>query len=151
MPLSPAIIAAESRPLMSIIGDRVRCLIDGAATGGAFSLFELRTPPGAGTPPHVHRREDETFHILEGRVEFWVDGKTTVAGPGTTVFGPRGVPHAFRNVGEAPIHALMVVSPAGLEEFLARMSKLAPEPPPPMPEFVRLCGEFGIELMPPAG
>src|SRR5262245_46214217 len=123
---TPAIIPAESRPFFSLLGDRVRCLLDGAATGGQFAILELHTPPGAGSPPHMHTREDETFHGLEGQVEFWIDGKTIVAGPGTTVFAPRNVPHCFRNPGDKPFRALMIATPAGFEQFAARAAKMCP-------------------------
>jgi quercetin dioxygenase-like cupin family protein len=38
-------------------------------TGGAYSLFEVATPPGSG-PPHVQHREAEAFYVLEGEFEF---------------------------------------------------------------------------------
>jgi mannose-6-phosphate isomerase-like protein (cupin superfamily) len=146
---TPAVIPADSRPFFSLLGDRLRCLIDGAATGGQFAILEINTPPNVGPPPHIHTREDETFHVLEGEVTFWIDGKTVVAGPGTTVFAPRGVPHSFRNSGDKTLRAIVVVSPAGFEEFAAKGSKLAPVPPPPMPEFARLAAEYGIQIVPP--
>ena len=39
-------------------------------TGGAYSLFEVVTQPGAGPPPHVQHREDESFYVLDGEYEF---------------------------------------------------------------------------------
>lgn len=46
-------------------GDVVTIKLTGQETGGAFALLETVTPPGAGPPPHVHHREDETFYVLE--------------------------------------------------------------------------------------
>jgi mannose-6-phosphate isomerase-like protein (cupin superfamily) len=33
------------------------------------------TPPGGGPPPHYHLNEDETFHVLEGRIAFLLNGE----------------------------------------------------------------------------
>ena len=45
-----------------------RCLIRVAAaeTNGAYSVVEILSHPGDGTPIHVHQNEDEHFLILEG-------------------------------------------------------------------------------------
>ena len=51
-------------------GDKYRFLVTGEETGGAYFAMEALVPPGGGPPPHVHRNEDETFYVLEGRVEF---------------------------------------------------------------------------------
>lgn len=149
MMLSPKVVAAGESPVLHVVGDRLRCLLDGKATGGVFSMFEVRTPPGAGSPPHIHRREEETFYIIEGEMEFWIDGKTIKAGPGASVFGPRDVAHCFKNVGSKAAHMIMVVSPAGLEEFFRECAVKAPEVPPPMPAFLELCAKYGLELLPP--
>ncbi|WP_234818672.1 cupin domain-containing protein [Sinorhizobium fredii] len=46
--------------------------------------------PYADSPPlHVHRREDEVFHILEGRMRFHIDGRERIAGAGETVIAPK--------------------------------------------------------------
>src|ERR1700712_3177669 len=51
------------------------------------------TRPGAGSPLHVHHREDEWFYVIEGSVTFWVGGQVFEAGPGAFVYGPRETPH----------------------------------------------------------
>lgn len=146
MPLSPKIVGAKDGEFWNVVGDRIRCLLDGKSTGNQFSLFEVRTPPGAGSPPHIHHHEDETFYIIEGEMEFWIDGKAVKAGPGMTVFGPRDVPHCFRNVGTKAAYMLMLATPAGLEAFFEECSRVAPQVPPP-PGFFELCGRFKIELV----
>ena len=37
--------------------------------------------PGGGPPPHIHRREAETFYVLEGEMTITIDGTDTVLGP----------------------------------------------------------------------
>ena len=41
----------------------------GEATGGSFSVIEERARVGCMTPRHVHRREAETFIVLDGALE----------------------------------------------------------------------------------
>jgi len=71
-------------------------LVPSDASGGAVAVFRSTMPEGFSPPRHIHTREDEVFVIEAGDVCFDVDGRRLVAGPGTTVFMPRGVPHTFR-------------------------------------------------------
>jgi mannose-6-phosphate isomerase-like protein (cupin superfamily) len=65
---------------------------DSADTGGQFALVEVSENAGE-TPLHVHHREDETFLVMEGVIDFEVGGENLTAGPGAVVFAPRGIPH----------------------------------------------------------
>jgi thiamine-phosphate pyrophosphorylase len=51
-----------------------------------------------GAGPHLHLRHADCFHVLEGELEFRVDGETIRATAGTTVAVPPGVVHAFTSV-----------------------------------------------------
>ena len=55
-----------------VMGVLVTYKIPSHRTGGAYALFEVATPPGAGPPPHIHHREDEVFYVLEGEYEFLI-------------------------------------------------------------------------------
>ncbi len=70
--------------------------VDGADTGGRWSLTHETLPEGTGAPPHEHARSDERFHVLQGEITFVVGHRITVAREGDFVFVPRGVRHAFR-------------------------------------------------------
>jgi hypothetical protein len=58
--------------------------------------MEALVQPGGGPPPHIHTRQDETFYLLEGQVEFLVGEETIVAGAGEFVNIPRGTCTASR-------------------------------------------------------
>ena len=90
-------------------------------TGGAMGMFEVVTPPGDGPPRHIHHAEDEAFIVLTGELEVWMNGETSFAGPGQTVFIPRGAEHAFRNCGAAPSRHIAIVTPGGFEHFFEEM------------------------------
>jgi len=115
-------------------GDQVRFLITGAETGGAFFMAEVLVPPGGGPPLHVHQREEESFHLLEGTLTIQAGGKTLTASSGDFVYLPRGVAHSFRNTGNVDAKFLVVVTPAGLENFFAEAFDPATDrlPGPPL-------------------
>src|SRR3954447_21091683 len=79
--------------------DQIRFLITGEQTGGALFMAEVSVPPGGGNPPHIHRREEETFYMQEGALTVQVGGETLTALPGDMVCLPRGVAHCFQNNG----------------------------------------------------
>lgn len=93
-------------------------LVPSDSTGGRLSVFRCTAPAGFGPPRHVHTREDEVFHLLEGHVSFEIDGRRQVAGPGTTVWMPRGVPHGFRV--ESDVAAMLGIITPGDYEHLFR-------------------------------
>src|ERR671912_2955679 len=64
-------------------------------TGGMYALADSVVVPEGEAPLHVHHREDEGFWVLEGELTFDVGEETIKAGPGSFVFGPKGIPHRF--------------------------------------------------------
>jgi len=127
--------------------------VTGDDTLGAFFFSESIMQPGtAGPVPHRHSREDELWYILEGQLEFRVGERgerTFVAGPGATVFGPRGIPHTFKAVGTVPARFVFVASPAGFEKFLAERTALGKEIPTTDPSYAgrykTLTDKYGLE------
>lgn len=64
--------------------------------------------PGKAThEPHTHA-EDEFFFILEGKAEFYLDGKTVVVGPYTSLYCPPNSKHGIRNAGDAELKYLVI-------------------------------------------
>ncbi len=139
-----------------VAGDRNTVLATGEDTGGAYALFHTVVPPSGGPPPHVHRREDETFYVLEGELTFHADGRIIPAAPGTWVTLPRGSQHSFRNNGAAAARVLIVASPSGLEKFFAEAGREAvdgesqpPVTPADIERLVAVAPKYGIEIEPP--
>jgi quercetin dioxygenase-like cupin family protein len=54
--------------------------------------------PGAAFPRHTHPGE-EVINVLEGTLEYEVDGKTVTLKAGDVLFIPAGTIHAAKNVG----------------------------------------------------
>jgi mannose-6-phosphate isomerase-like protein (cupin superfamily) len=142
-----------------LLGELLTRKVPSRRTGGAYSLFEVITHPGAGPPPHVQHREDEAIYVLEGEYEFLVDGSTLRAWAGSLVYVPKGALHAHRNVGEVPGRMLTTHTPGDLYELFfenaGRPADVDDEPsafkvrPEAEKRIVEVASEFGIEIPPP--
>jgi quercetin dioxygenase-like cupin family protein len=100
-------------------------LATGEETQGRFALIESVARKGNAPPRHIHRREDETFYVLEGEITVSVGDRTTKATPGTMVFLPRDIAHSFVIESEH-LRMLVLLAPAGLESYFKEFSVPAP-------------------------
>ena len=73
------------------VGDVYRVLASGRQTGDVYSISKIRVSRNNGPPSHIHSREDESFFVLEGEIEFQVGDEQITARPGTFIQGPRGI------------------------------------------------------------
>ncbi len=142
-------VAAGDAAAHAVLGLTIRILLPAEATGGALSLCEETTPPGAGPPLHIHPDADESFRVLEGRYRFRVGDADIEAGPGDALFVPRGAPHAFVNAGDAPGRLLFCFTPGGGERFFAAIAASGLAPPADMPAIAALAGRHGLTLLGP--
>jgi quercetin dioxygenase-like cupin family protein len=94
--------------------------ISGHDTGGGFEVIEFRGN-AASPPPHIHREREECIHVLDGRFTFTLGQEEFEAPPGSWVFVPRGTRHGF--TASADARALILVTPAGLEDFFAELGQ----------------------------
>jgi quercetin dioxygenase-like cupin family protein len=126
-----------------------------AETGGAYSLTEHLLTAASNPPMHVQVDEDEAFFVLEGEVEFEVDGQIIIATPGTFAFVARGAAHRFSVLTDTA-RVLVICSGKAtnnLEEFFVDMGEPAtdrvlPEPvAPDMDRLTKLCARSGIEFV----
>jgi mannose-6-phosphate isomerase-like protein (cupin superfamily) len=106
-------------------GVGARLMIEGAASGGGFSLVEHPMPPRAlAAPLHRHTREDEYSYVLEGRLGALLGDEVVYGEPGDLVFKPRNEWHTFWNAGDEPARILEIIAPAGFEQFFAELIDL---------------------------
>ena len=145
----PLIVRADEgwtvRPSSKVPGDRF--IVSGADTDGRFAVVTHPIEPGWFAPPHTHTREDEYSYILEGTFGFEVGDREFEAGPGSLVFKPRGLRHAFWNTSERRGFMLEIVSPAGLERFFADALDLFRGGKLPPPEATQDLGRrYGAEV-----
>ncbi len=126
-----------------------------AETDGAYSLTEHLVTAASNPPMHVQVDEDEAFYVLDGAIEFEVDGEIVVAEAGTFAFVARGAAHCFRVL--TPTARMLVICSGkptdNLEEFFVAMGEPAtaralPEPAAPdLDRLLVLTEQMGIELV----
>lgn len=98
--------------------------VSSADTGGTLNLMEDNLKVEFSLGLHLHRHHSETFYILEGNVDFYIDGEWLTAGPGATVHIPPGIPHALDLPNGQTGKLLMIFQPAGFDQFPAEMAAL---------------------------
>jgi len=92
------------------------------ASAGEISIIECRMPQGETTPLHITLSGDEVIHMLEGTMQFFVDGKDFPASVGQTVMAPRGLPHDFRIESTDGATCLIVTQGGAFEQMVRQMS-----------------------------
>lgn len=126
-------------------------------TGGALGMVDGSFYRGFGPPLHVHSGEDEAMYVIEGEIRFRQGDEDFIAGAGTWVWQPRGIPHSFR-VESDSARALVIVTPAGFERMFEEGGVPTSESAePPALEYdpeaaASLAKRFGFEVVgPPLG
>jgi mannose-6-phosphate isomerase-like protein (cupin superfamily) len=133
-----------------VVGDDVWVKISSQDSNGAFAVMEGRTQSLQGPPLHLHHHQDEWWYVLEGQFLFEVDGRETHAGPGATVFAPRGSRHTFQNIGSTPGRYVVTVVPGGLDLFFEELSAAVPPGTVPDPaKLIPIFQKHGLELLGP--
>jgi quercetin dioxygenase-like cupin family protein len=156
--VAPIALAEGEGEALWFLGALVLVKASTETTAGRVAVLEHLVPRGGGSPLHVHHDEDEWFYVMDGEVTFWVDGEVTVAGAGSFVYGPRGIPHTFM-VSSDTARFLLVTEPAGFEAFVRACAEPAtdlviPPPatePPDVDGLVRAAAAHGIEILGPPG
>jgi quercetin dioxygenase-like cupin family protein len=144
--MKPVHVSSGEGKTLSLLGIPSTIRVHGGDTDGAISVIELCDQPGGGAPMHIHRHEDETFHVIEGEYEFTCGDQAFVARAGSIVFGPRGIPHGYRYLGKTPGRILLFVTPAGIEKWFEEVGALEN---PEIPAVIELGKKYGLEFLPP--
>jgi quercetin dioxygenase-like cupin family protein len=146
----------QTQPLW-FIDHLVHIHVDSETSGGALALLDERGRRGDMPPLHVHRRDDETFYVLEGELTLFVGSEQIVLGAGQSALAPRDVPHAYR-VESDEARWLVITTPAGFDSFVRAVSEPAPaDELPPAGRHVeparlgQAAAEVGIEILGPPG
>ena len=145
---SPYVITPADRTLLLQGPLGAILMLGGGRTAGSLSLVEHPLQPRAlGSPVHTHRNEDEYSVVLEGQVGAQIGEQTVVAGPGTVLVKPRGVPHAFWNPADQPARLLEIISPAGFEGYFAGLGEIfTGQGPPDAGRLAELRDRYGLDL-----
>jgi quercetin dioxygenase-like cupin family protein len=75
--------------------------------GGETLKMSVVTPHATTHAPHRHV-DEEFFFVLEGKIEFYLNGQRKVVGPLSSLYCPPNVEHGIRNVGDTEAKYLVV-------------------------------------------
>ena len=131
------------------MGVHYRPILSSDDTGGALSITDCVSPAGSGPPRHVHHDADETFVMLSGDVQFWLEGEILNRGPGQALFVPRGKEHSFRVLSDTPARHLTILSPGGFEAFFRKMATDALQIPRDMARINKIAQDHHLTFTGP--
>jgi quercetin dioxygenase-like cupin family protein len=148
-PAAALLRPADEVPVLELLGARLRFLVSGDDTDGAWSLTEYTAPAGfTGPAPHYHVRAAEAFVVLEGTLLVEADGQVRAVEAGGVAVVPPGTVHRFSNPGADPCRFLVHLTPAGVEAYFHELGKLARAnaawPLPDMRPVLALAQRFDI-------
>lgn len=128
----------------------IRYLIDGADREG-MGVFELTVPPGSNVPPpHSHTNNEECVYVLEGTLQYSVDGDVRDLQPGEWMRTPKGSVHGFRNPHGEFAKALIVMTPdIGAQYFLDVAEIVNAGGPPDKTKLLAVMANYGLVPAPP--
>ena len=104
-------------------------------------LLEPGTEPGA---PHYHANHTDAFYVIEGVLEFVIEGEPVRATAGTLVVAPRGEVHAFPVAVGGPARFLNIHTPGGFERYMRTLMEMRARGEEPDAELQREHDQYPV-------
>lgn len=146
-------------PATWAMGGLFEHLVGAADTDGLLGMSVVTQPPGIATPLHRHTREAEAFYVLAGEISYRAGEEQYDLEPGSFIYLPRGLPHAFRIRGEVAARFLAFTTPGGLMGLYdevgipARERRLPGDdgqsPEVELPKWAEVGPRYGLEVVGP--
>ncbi len=111
---------------MTPIGMIFHVLKTARETGGNSLEMEWELLPKAdGTPVHIHPTAKETYKVIEGQLELYINGKWSLLQKGEEITVQGGTPHTFRNPADQVTRLYNTHSPAmRFDEYFEGLSNI---------------------------
>jgi quercetin dioxygenase-like cupin family protein len=133
---------------------RATILTTGAETDGRHDLLDTVLPAGSMTPLHLHTRYEERVYVITGSLTVWVGEERLTVPAGGYYHIPLNVPHTVQANAE-DTHAILISSPAGFAELVARAGTPAhlatPDTEFDADRFMAVTTELGDVVLGPPG
>jgi mannose-6-phosphate isomerase-like protein (cupin superfamily) len=132
-------LAATSTEQLRFLNTLVTVRVSHHGGEDGISVLERLAPHGDSPPLHVHRTEDEIFHVLEGELRVRAADTEVKIAAGETILAPKGVPHTYRVESREGARWLVITRRGDFERFVralsgpAERSELPPAQGPPTP------------------
>ena len=110
-----------------------------------LTVVEYRLDTG-GQPgqPHYHARHADSFYVLDGELEFRIDGKAVRAAAGSLIIAPPRAVHAFPVAISAQARFLNLHTPGGFERYLRELTAMRAREEAPTREFYESHDQFMV-------
>jgi quercetin dioxygenase-like cupin family protein len=153
----PTTTRPEARERQFVMGPervQVTILTTGAETDGRHDVIDSVLPAGSMTPLHLHTRYEERVYVISGSLTVWVGPDKLAVGPGGYYQIPTHVPRTVQ-AGSEDTHAILISSPAGFAELVARAGTpvhlATPQTEPDLELFMAVSTELGDVTFGPPG
>ena len=103
-------------------------------TGGAYSLFEVRSRTGVLHAGRVNTTRDTAVFILTGQMTVSLDGKIQDVDDGALVWIPRDTPYNIQTRSSVAV-CLYLQTPGGLEDYIQFVGTATEKASPPPADF----------------
>jgi mannose-6-phosphate isomerase-like protein (cupin superfamily) len=145
-------------PSRKLLGSIVKVRLSVSEGSDKISILEHHIPHAHATPLHIHKNEDEVFHIFSDRMRFEVGGNIVTAEAGDVVLAPKGVPHRFFVESEDGVHCTTTMRGGDFEAMVASAASPTNDitpltyQPPSEDELARVmaaCAQNNIDIIGP--
>ncbi len=140
------VITSGAGKELSIFGNKQLHKLVGKDTDDQFFEWTDYLQPGAGTPPHVHTKEDEVFRVTKGSIAFMIGDKTTILKAGDIALAPKNIPHSWKVIGDQEAQMNVTVFPAGMEFMFEELNAL-PSGKPDFEKVAAISATYGIRFV----
>jgi quercetin dioxygenase-like cupin family protein len=139
-----SVVTAGSSDVLTVVGDRMRVLVEGSASGSAFEMFVVDGDLGSGPPPHAHPWL-EAYYVIEGNVLVEIDGEQSIAEPGTSAVVQAGHVHRFE-ITTSTARFIVATDGGEASTFFRDLSANAPGAPTPdnLPQIIEVAKRNGL-------
>jgi mannose-6-phosphate isomerase-like protein (cupin superfamily) len=139
-------LKAGEGKVLNVLGMPLWFLCDAHDTEGAWSLMEEKIPVGLGPSPHRHDW-DEAYYVIEGALDFEIDGEPVRIEAGGFTYLPRNTVHAFKGASPSPARVLIFAVPAHSSAFFKEVNREVRTVPDDLAKVPAIGRRHGIEFM----
>lgn len=112
--------------------------------GGNVQVVEYESTDRDGPPAH-HHLWHEIEYVIEGEVEFYLNGEWRRSGPGTVQMLPAGADHSVR-IPEGKARLLMITIGAPFDGFSRELAALYASGSADLSNIVAVANRWGVRL-----
>ncbi|MCG8331045.1 MAG: cupin domain-containing protein [Chitinophagales bacterium] len=111
-------------------------------TNSEYVISDGVIEAGGFVPDHYHKWEDQTFHVIKGKLEAKIGNEIYQISAGDTIHCPRGITHYIKNVGDEDAFLISYIFPGDwAEDFMEETSRQVQSG---KPDFKLIEEKFGV-------